>query len=252
MKLFGYKNVKMLFIPFMGAMVQGRKEEYSQFQTALMILAGPIPGILFGSLFIYGFTLEQHSYLIFLGVFFILLNVFNLIPVGPLDGGQLFKVLFFQNNDLIQLIFTFISSLGLIALGWWFDSWFIIAFGFILGFSVKRLYKVYLMRKDMLEEDINYISTYAQLSDKTFAKLKDLVIRYTPILKQIEEESSDEKYDQIIANQVEGLLVTPTKKDMNMIMRFLFIAVWIGGIVLSVVAFQSLDLNSLIYAFQNR
>lgn len=252
MKLFGYKNVKMLFIPFMGAMVQGKKEEYSQLQTAIMILAGPIPGIVFGSLLLFGVSLGEQDFLVFLGVFFILLNVFNLLPIGPLDGGQLIKVLFFQNNELIQLIFTFISSLGIIALGWWFDSWIIMLFGFLLGFSVKRLYKTYLMRKDMFENKINYISTYAQLSDKSFAKLKALVVNYTPILKQIEEESSDEKYDQIIANQVEGLLVTPTKKDTNIIMRLLFLSVWLGGIVLSIHAIQSLDLNSLIHAFQNR
>ena len=33
MKLFGYKNVRMLFIPLMGAFVQGTKEEYSQKQS---------------------------------------------------------------------------------------------------------------------------------------------------------------------------------------------------------------------------
>lgn len=252
MKLFGYKDVKMLFIPFMGAMVQGKKEEYSQLQTALMILAGPVPGIIFGAGLLYFFSIEEFSYLVFLGMFFILLNVFNLIPIGPLDGGQLFRVLFFQNNDFIQLIFTFLSSLGIILLGLWFDSWLIIGLGFVLGINVKRLYKTYLMRKDMLKEKIDYISTYAQLSDKTFAKLKSLVIQYTPILKQIEEESSEDKYDQIIANQVEGLLVTPTRKDMSLFLRIVFVLIWLGGFALSVWAIQLIDLNSLIHAFQSR
>ena len=30
MKMYKYENVKMLFVPFMGAFVQGKKEKYSQ------------------------------------------------------------------------------------------------------------------------------------------------------------------------------------------------------------------------------
>lgn len=252
MKLFGYESVNMLFIPFMGAMVQGKKDEYSQLQTAIMILAGPIPGIIFGALLIHYANGLEYGYMIFLGVFFILLNVFNLLPIGPLDGGQLIKVMFFRYNDFIQLVFTFIFSLLIIAAGWWFDSWLVIILGFFLGFSVKRLYKLYLIRKDLLKENVNYISTYAQLSDKTFAKLKEFVIKYTPVLKQIEEESPEDKYDQIIANQVDGVLVTPVRKDLGALLKLVFVLVWLGGFVLSFTAIKEIDFNALIYAFQSR
>ena len=50
MKLFKYKNVRMLFIPLMGAFVQGSKEEYSQKQSLLVVGAGPFPGIIIGSI----------------------------------------------------------------------------------------------------------------------------------------------------------------------------------------------------------
>src|ERR1044071_2095403 len=45
MKRFGYRNVRMLFIPLMGAFVHGSKDEYKQKQSILVILAGPLPGI---------------------------------------------------------------------------------------------------------------------------------------------------------------------------------------------------------------
>jgi hypothetical protein len=43
MKAFGYKNVRMLFIPLMGAFVQGSKKQYSQKESFLVIAAGPFP-----------------------------------------------------------------------------------------------------------------------------------------------------------------------------------------------------------------
>ena len=46
MKFFNYENVRMLFIPLMGAFVQGKKRNYSQKQSFLVIIAGPLPGVL--------------------------------------------------------------------------------------------------------------------------------------------------------------------------------------------------------------
>lgn len=43
MKRFGYKNVRMLFVPLMGAFVHGSKDEYRQKESILVILAGPLP-----------------------------------------------------------------------------------------------------------------------------------------------------------------------------------------------------------------
>ena len=48
MRHFGYKDVHMFFIPLIGAYVTGEKEEISQRQRCIVILAGPLPGILFG------------------------------------------------------------------------------------------------------------------------------------------------------------------------------------------------------------
>src|SRR5690554_2277283 len=63
MKIFNYEELNMLFIPFMGAMVSGKKKEYSQIESSLMIIAGPIPGIILGaSLILYGW-IHLHRFL---------------------------------------------------------------------------------------------------------------------------------------------------------------------------------------------
>src|SRR5690242_1195139 len=51
MKVFRYKDLGIFFIPLLGAYVSGTKREVSQRESAIILLAGPLPGILLGILF---------------------------------------------------------------------------------------------------------------------------------------------------------------------------------------------------------
>lgn len=48
MKIFRYNELGIFFIPLLGAYVSGSKREVSQLQSAIILLAGPLPGILIG------------------------------------------------------------------------------------------------------------------------------------------------------------------------------------------------------------
>lgn len=252
MKIFGYKNLKMLFLPFLGAMVSGKKKVYSQIEGAIMLLAGPVPGIIVGYFLLELGWSSEMPILVQLGVISILLNVMNLIPIDPLDGGQLVRVLFFAHHELTQLIFTLISSLAVMGVGLWFNSWVIIIFGFILGFRVKNMHKLYLVRKEMRESEVNYEITYEDLSDESYAKIKSIVIDHTPVLKDIEEYNDATKYDQIVAKQVDNVLSAPTTRDASTVQKSIMLLVWLGAIFLAIHSFFSMDINILLDAFQNR
>lgn len=252
MKIFGYKNLKMLFLPFIGAMVSGKKKVYSQIEGAIMLLAGPVPGIIVGYILLEIGWSSEITFLVQLGVISILLNVMNLIPIDPLDGGQLVKVLFFAHHELTQLIFTLISSLAVIAVGLWFNSWIVIIFGFLLGFRVKNMHKLYLVRKEMREGEVNYETTYEDLSDESYSKIKNIIIDHTPILKDIEEYNDATKYDQIVARQVDNVLSAPTTRDASTVQKSLMLLVWLGAIFLAIHSFFSMDFNILLDAFQSR
>ena len=132
MKLFKYKNVKMLFVPLMGAFVQGAKKVYSQKESFWVVLGGPVPGVIFGVVgAIFAFEFEI-NWLLELSTVFILLNVINLLPLDPLDGGQLFRLLVKYDHDLFLMIFSLVSSLILIATGFFIDSWPLMVFGFLM------------------------------------------------------------------------------------------------------------------------
>lgn len=106
MKKFGYRDLKMFFIPFFGAFVSGQSGFASPLQRAIMILAGPLPGILIGLLLFAVSIFTGIEMLIQPALLFMLLNAINLLPVSPLDGGQFLQVLYPSSNKLLQTVFT--------------------------------------------------------------------------------------------------------------------------------------------------
>jgi Zn-dependent protease len=77
-----------LFIPFLGAVVGMKQMPHNVWKEAQVALAGPIVGSLAAAgVWIAGETLDSDLLvaLAFTGFF---LNLFNLIPVSPLDGGR--------------------------------------------------------------------------------------------------------------------------------------------------------------------
>lgn len=244
MKVFGYSNVRMLFVPLMGAFVHGKKDIYSQKQSALVLLAGPIPGVLIGlSLLFFGDV--NTEWVLEAGLLFLFLNVLNLVPLDPLDGGQLLKVLFFGKQELFQLLFALVSSLTLIGLGWWMQAWLIVGFGFLLGLRVRSIHKLYIIRRELEEENIDYESVYKDLTDKNFAGIKRVIMDNSPALQSFQEQAPEEKFNEIMASQVNGVLMSPTKRDASFLFKTISVLIWLGAIIISIYTVIQLDLSFL-------
>ncbi len=232
MKLFKYKNVRMLFIPLMGAFVQGSKEEYSQKQSLLVVSAGPFPGVILGIILILLASNYQAAWMVDLGLLFLFLNILNLVPLDPLDGGQIFKLLVKKNQDLFILVFSFVSSLILISVGWYIDSYVLMIFGFVMGFRVRSIQAQYQLRKELKEDEIEYKTTYNLLSNKDFSKIKAHIIARTPALRTYIDSVSPEESDPLIASQVNGVLLSPVQNDASLFFKICLIFLWITSLVL--------------------
>jgi stage IV sporulation protein FB len=252
MKLFNYKNVKMLFIPLMGAFVQGIKDKYSQGQSLIVVLAGPIPGLLFGLLFFFLAQAHQIEWMMTFALLFIFLNVLNLLPLDPLDGGQLLRLLIKNNHDLFQLVFSLISSLALIGIGLWMDSYLFVAFGFFMGFRVRGIQKNYLIRKELKHEEVEYVSTYADLSNRQYAKIKEVLIENNSALKKYLQMNDDQvDIDPLVANQVKNILVAPMTRDTNMLKKAFIIVLWISAFLIPAYLFMNSSLDWYVSVLQN-
>ncbi len=105
MKIFGYKSINMTFVPFVGAYVSGEAINFCRRNKIIFLFGGPIPGIIIGIVLFYVYQGNHDPLYLRAAITFLFLNVFNLLPLSPLDGGQIFETLFFSDNKIIQLIF---------------------------------------------------------------------------------------------------------------------------------------------------
>lgn len=243
MKMFGYENVRMLFVPLMGAFVQGTKKAYSQKESFIVTVAGPFPGVLFGAFLVYYSSTIESDWLMTLGLLFLLLNIINLLPLDPLDGGQMFKMFFRKRHELFLMIFSFVSSLFMIAIGWIYESYVIMIFGFFMGFRVRAMQKKYQMHKELQGEEVNYSTTYKLLTNRDFSKIKRVVIEHTPALQKFIDQVSSDESDPIIASQVNSVLVTPMKNDASWLFKILILLFWLASFATPIILFYTVDIN---------
>ncbi len=135
MRWFGYRDVKMFFIPFFGAAVSGKKEGAPQWQQAIVLLLGPLPGILVGCVFLFA-NIARHDALIReIGLWLVGLNAFNLLPLVPLDGGRLLNLIIFSRHRVLESVFLVLAALGVMGLGMLLHAYLFVGLG-VLGLMV--------------------------------------------------------------------------------------------------------------------
>jgi len=243
MKAFKYRDVRMLFVPLMGAFVQGTKLNYSQRESFIVTAAGPFPGVLVGVTLVYFGSDLHFSWMVSVGLLFLLLNLINLLPLDPLDGGQMFKLFFRKKNELFLMIFAFISSIVIIAAGWYMSSYILMIFGFFMGFRVRAMQKKYEIHKELEENGVEYATTYNLLSNQTFAQIKKIVIEYTPALQKYIDQVSEEELNPVLASQVNNVLVTPLNNDTSWLFRIGILIFWIAAFLSPFLLFWLVDIQ---------
>jgi stage IV sporulation protein FB len=231
MKRYKYENMSMIFVPFLGAMVQGKKSTaYSQLERANVILAGPLPGILIGiSLFLAGLY-YQEIYLVYTGTLFAIINILNLIPLDPLDGGQLLYLLYFDRKDMLRLYFLLGSSLSIIGLGIYFNNYIVIAFGFLLGVRVRAYQKMLNIHNELKAAGINYVRTYDSLTASEFNAIKRIILENSALAKKMVDTDfvATPEFDEVMASEVNSVLEVPVLEDMSMAKKMLYTFTWLA------------------------
>jgi len=160
MRLFGYRNVQMFFIPFFGAAVSGQKRDVAAYKEAIVSLLGPLPGILIGCVFMFIFAATGREYYSRLAAMFLLINVFNLLPFYPLDGGRFLYTVLFSRNRYLELCFRIFAALALILAGFALNAWLLALLGLVNLWSVKMPFKLAKMAMEVKQSE-----TYCDLSN---------------------------------------------------------------------------------------
>jgi Zn-dependent protease len=116
MRAFGYRNLRMFFIPGFGAAVTGRAFNVPGWQKVIVSLMGPLPGIILGIIVGLCGMVWHKPWAINAGLLLASLNGFNLLPVMPLDGGQIVRTVLFSRNTVLDVIFRSLAAVVLLGM----------------------------------------------------------------------------------------------------------------------------------------
>ena len=235
MKVFGYNGVNMFFIPLIGAMVTGEKDRISQSQRAIIVLAGPVPGVLIGcGIIAYAQTID-HTGAAYAGFIFLFINILNLLPIDPLDGGKLIETLFFSSNEKLKQVFLIISVAIMIGLGIFFQEYILAIMGFFMSTRIKMLKSLSELRKKISVYKIPLIRTYDELTDKEYWTIRKEYIMSSKLNKMIDpNEYVESQFEDRIAISVRNVLITPIEKDISAIGKLFFLSLWAASLILPV------------------
>lgn len=235
MKVFGYNGVNMFFIPLIGAMVTGEKDRVSQSQRAIIVLAGPIPGVLIGcGIIAYAQTIG-HIGASIAGFMFLFINILNLLPLDPLDGGKLIETLFFSSNEKIKQVFLIASVVIMVVAGVFFQIYLLAFLGLYMSLRIKMVKSLSELRKKISVNKIPLIRTYDELTDKEYWTIRKEYILSSKLNKMIDpNEYVESQFEDRIAMSVRNVLITPIEKDISAKGKLFLLLLWAASLILPV------------------
>ncbi|TAL29801.1 MAG: hypothetical protein EPN97_13080 [Alphaproteobacteria bacterium] len=148
MRVFGYKDMSMFFVPFAGAVVTGSVKSISVWKQTIVLLAGPVPGLLFGLwVLLNANDYPPGGFMQVLGLNAAAINLFNLLPLSFLDGGKLLEIALFSRWPYAIFAFSSLSTLGMLALiifGKSYNLWIV---ALVMGASSLLLWRTARVRR---------------------------------------------------------------------------------------------------------
>ncbi|MFA0438451.1 Zn-dependent protease [Vibrio sp. 10N.286.49.C2] len=104
MKYFGMKTKGIYLIPFMGGLALSDERINTRWQDVVISIMGPTFGLLMSLVSLVAYWITGSDFFAGLAAFNALLNLFNLLPILPLDGGHILKSISFSMNSLVGLV----------------------------------------------------------------------------------------------------------------------------------------------------
>lgn len=150
MKHYRYENVSVYFILPLGGFVLGTKSKLKVSEFLLILIAGPVPGMVIGGLMVFTGKLLSWDSVLNLGIIMYAINAVNMLPIFPMDGGRFITCLCgIKNKHLLLpiLIPTLLNLFLIIHYGLYYLS-------FIAAIQV--LFVVFALRGDELTDEYEY------------------------------------------------------------------------------------------------
>jgi Zn-dependent protease len=151
MRAFGYRDISMFFIPFFGAAVTGTAKEMPAWKEAVVLFAGPVPGLLAALVFFWdrGLFSPDIEGIDFgsVAVVAAIINFANLLPLTPLDGGRLVEIAVFNPWPRARLAFAVLSLVVLLGIAAWFKDPFTLIIVAVLAATLPNQWRLTILHR---------------------------------------------------------------------------------------------------------
>lgn len=145
MKRCGLKTKGIYFIPFIGAAAVTDEMFKSRRDEAYIAIMGPIFGLVLSGVVLIIYMATQNALFAAAAGWMAMVNLFNLLPITPLDGGRIMKSITFSTNSKLGYTFLATGIVILIILTFWAK---IILFFILLIIASLELFFEYKTRNE--------------------------------------------------------------------------------------------------------
>jgi Zn-dependent protease len=181
MRMFRYRDLRMFFIPLLGAAVTGRHYNVKGWQQAIVSLAGPVPGIVIGSVFGWIAAKTGNPLLTKIALVSLVLNGINLIPVLPLDGGWVLHAVLFGRHYVWETTFRIFAALALIGATLAGRGKFWAILGFLMLLTVPLSHRLGKLARELRQKGVGSTSADSQtIPPETALSILDALKRSLP------------------------------------------------------------------------
>jgi len=104
MRYFGMKTKGIYLIPFMGGLALADNKINTRWQDVVISIMGPSFGLFLSLVFLVAYIVTGEIFFAGLAAFNALLNLFNLLPILPLDGGHVLKSISFSMDSKVGIV----------------------------------------------------------------------------------------------------------------------------------------------------
>lgn len=123
MRAVGIPTKGFYLIPFVGGAAVPERAFASRLEEHFVAIAGPVFGLAQAALIYALFVIYQNPFLGAVAAWIAVLNLFNMIPITPLDGGRIVKCATMSVGPGIGMAVLMTGIFGGVILMFWLKSW---------------------------------------------------------------------------------------------------------------------------------
>lgn len=153
MKKFGIPTKGMYLIPFVGGLAVGDAPR-TRWQDIYISMMGPVYGLIMSLAFYIFYLVTDNHFAGLVASISALVNIINLVPVHPLDGGRVVKSLVFSGRNYFAFTGLLVISAVCLVLAWQ------MGFVFLMFFIVLGVLDIIASWRVSLAEDITPLNAY--------------------------------------------------------------------------------------------